>query len=149
MAFEVNWLAAESKRCKDGVHISHAIPLQGAYKLSQKRLSCDPVALGSGRNTDCLWPAVQEWGLFLGNLHRKEEYIRCAVWILTGTKSWSLLIFIQILLILCMSVTGTVRNKIARVHWVHRVKMLHLNYRLISCLLILCPFKRMKWQFAC
>lgn len=40
-----------------------------------RRLSCDPVALGSGRNTDCLRPA-EEGGclllLLLGNLHPKE-----------------------------------------------------------------------------
>lgn len=48
MAFEVNWLAAESKRCKDGVHISHAIPLQGAYKLSHEGLAATlwPSAVG-------------------------------------------------------------------------------------------------------
>lgn len=78
MAFEVNWLAAESKRGEDGVHISHAIPLHGAYKLSHTGLAATPwPSEAGGTQTASGQRSKDEVFLFIffGNSYSKGDWL--------------------------------------------------------------------------
>lgn len=76
MAFEVNWIAAESKRGEDGVHISPAIPLHRVYKLSHTGLAATPwPSEASGTQTASGQRSKDEVFLFFWAIYIPKETI--------------------------------------------------------------------------